>query len=406
MEKPRIAVVGDIHEHREQFDRILEKIKPSPTLAVAQKAAQLRAEGRDVIGLGTGEPDFDTPENIKQAAIRALQEGHTKYTNVDGIVPLKQAIIDKFQNDNQLSYELNQILVSVGGKQSIFNLTQAFLNKGDEVLIPAPYWVSYPDIALLAGAKPVFVNTSIEDDFKVTADQIEAAITPKTKLLFFNSPSNPSGKAYTLEELKAIGSVLLRHPHVLIATDDMYEHIIWSEGGFHNILNATPELYDRTIVLNGVSKAYAMTGWRIGYAAGPQKLIAAMKKIQSQSTSNPCSIAQYAALEALTGPQDAVKQMLNTFKLRHDFVYERLGAMKGVKVIPSDGTFYIFPDFSEAIAAKGFKNDIEFSEQLLEEVGVAIVPGSAFGNEGCIRLSFATSNDILNDALNRIDSFL
>ena len=384
----------------------VQKIKPSPTLAVAQKAAQLRAEGRDVIGLGTGEPDFDTPENIKQAAIRALQEGHTKYTNVDGIVPLKQAIIDKFQNDNQLSYELNQILVSVGGKQSIFNLTQAFLNKGDEVLIPAPYWVSYPDIALLAGAKPVFVNTSIEDDFKVTADQIEAAITPKTKLLFFNSPSNPSGKAYTLEELKAIGSVLLRHPHVLIATDDMYEHIIWSEGGFHNILNATPELYDRTIVLNGVSKAYAMTGWRIGYAAGPQKLIAAMKKIQSQSTSNPCSIAQYAALEALTGPQDAVKQMLNTFKLRHDFVYERLGAMKGVKVIPSDGTFYIFPDFSEAIAAKGFKNDIEFSEQLLEEVGVAIVPGSAFGNEGCIRLSFATSNDILNDALNRIDSFL
>lgn len=384
----------------------VQKIKPSPTLAVAQKASQLRAEGRDVIGLGTGEPDFDTPENIKQAAIRALQEGQTKYTNVDGIVPLKQAIIDKFQNDNQLSYELNQILVSVGGKQSIFNLTQAFLNEGDEVLIPAPYWVSYPDIALLAGAKPVFVNTTIEDDFKVTAEQIEAAITPKTKLLFFNSPSNPSGKAYTLDELKEIGSVLLRHPHVLIATDDMYEHIIWSEGGFHNILNATPELYDRTIVLNGVSKAYAMTGWRIGYAAGPQKLIAAMKKIQSQSTSNPCSIAQHAALEALTGPQDAVQNMLNTFKLRHDFVYERLGSMKGVKVIPSDGTFYIFPDISEAITSKGFQNDIEFSEHLLSEVGVAIVPGSAFGNEGCIRLSFATSNDILNDALNRIDSFL
>lgn len=384
----------------------VQKIKPSPTLAVAQKAAQLRAEGRDVIGLGTGEPDFDTPENIKQAAIRAIQSGQTKYTNVDGIVPLKKAIIDKFHRDNELSYELEQILVSVGGKQSIFNLTQAFLNSGDEVLIPAPYWVSYPDIALLAGAKPVFLNTSIEDDFKITAEQIEAAITPKTKLLFFNSPSNPSGKAYTLNELKAIGSVLLKHPHVLIATDDMYEHIVWADGGFKNILNATPELYDRTVVLNGVSKAYAMTGWRIGYAAGPQKLIAAMKKIQSQSTSNPCSIAQHAALEALTGPQDAVQHMLNSFKQRHDFVYERLGGMKGVKVIPSDGTFYIFPDISEAMYAKGFKNDIEFSEALLSEVGVAIVPGSAFGNEGCIRLSFATSNDILNDALDRIGSFL
>ncbi len=384
----------------------VQKIKQSPTLAVAQKAAQLRAEGKDVIGLGTGEPDFDTPDHIKQAAIRALQEGHTKYTAVDGITPLKQAIVDKFQNDNQLSYQLNQILVSVGGKQSIFNLTQAFLNEGDEVLIPAPYWVSYPDIALLAGAIPVMLNTTIDDDFKITPEQIEAAITPKTKLMFFNSPSNPSGKAYTFDELKAIGSVLLRHPHVLIATDDMYEHIIWSEGGFHNILNATPELYDRAVVLNGVSKAYAMTGWRIGYAAGPQKLIGAMKKIQSQSTSNPCSIAQYAALEALTGPQDSVKDMLNTFKLRHDFVYERLGGMDGVRVIPSDGTFYIFPDFSEVIARKGLKNDVAFSERLLSVTGVALVPGSAFGNEGCIRISFATSNDVLNDALNRIESFL
>lgn len=384
----------------------VQKIKPSPTLAVAQKAAKLRAEGRDVIGLGTGEPDFDTPEHIKNAAINALQQGYTKYTAVDGIAPLKQAICDKFKNDNQLSYEPNQILVSVGGKQSIFNLTQAFLNEGDEVLIPAPYWVSYPDIALLAGAKPVVIQSNIEDNFKITAEQVEAAITPKTKLMFFNSPSNPSGKTYTFDELKAIGEVLLRHPHVLIATDDMYEHIIWAEGGFHNILNATPELYDRTIVLNGVSKAYAMTGWRIGYAAGPQKLIASMKKIQSQSTSNPCSIAQYAALEALTGPQDAVKEMLHAFKARHDFVYERLGGMKGVKVIPSDGTFYIFPDFSEVIKKKGYENDVAFAEALLSEVGVALVPGSAFGSEGCIRLSFATSNDVLNDALNRIESFI
>jgi aspartate aminotransferase len=384
----------------------VQKIKPSPTLAVSQKAAQLRAEGKDVIGLGTGEPDFDTPEHIKQAAIRALQDGYTKYTPVDGIPQLKQAIADKFKRDNELNYEPDQVLVSVGGKQSIFNLCQAYLNDGDEVLIPAPYWVSYPDMAILAGGKPVFINTTIEDDFKVTAEQIEAAITPKTKLIFFNSPSNPSGKTYRLDELKAIGEVLLKHPHVLIATDDMYEHIVWSIDGFHNILNATPELYDRTIVLNGVSKAYSMTGWRIGYAAGPQKLITAMKKIQSQSTSNPCSIAQYAALEALNGPQDCLKEMLNAFKARHDFVYERLGSMDGVSVIPSDGTFYIFPDFSEIIARKGLENDIAFAEALLQEVGVAVVPGSAFGNEGCIRLSFATSNDILNEALDKIQKYV
>lgn len=384
----------------------VQKIKPSPTLAVSQKAAQLRAEGKDVIGLGTGEPDFDTPEHIKQAAIRALQDGYTKYTPVDGIPQLKQAIADKFKRDNELNYEPDQVLVSVGGKQSIFNLCQAYLNDGDEVLIPAPYWVSYPDMAILAGGKPVFINTTIEDDFKITAEQIEAAITPQTKLIFFNSPSNPSGKTYRLDELKAIGEVLLKHPHVLIATDDMYEHIVWSIDGFHNILNATPELYDRTIVLNGVSKAYSMTGWRIGYAAGPQKLITAMKKIQSQSTSNPCSIAQYAALEALNGPQDCLKEMLNAFKARHDFVYERLGSMDGVSVIPSDGTFYIFPDFSEIIARKGLENDIAFAEALLQEVGVAVVPGSAFGNEGCIRLSFATSNDILNEALDRIQKYV
>lgn len=384
----------------------VQKIKPSPTLAVAQRAGLLRAEGRDIIGLGTGEPDFDTPDNIKQAAVAAIGAGHTKYTAVDGIAPLKQAIVNKFKDDNELLYDVNQVLVSTGGKQSIFNLAQAFIEDGDEVVIPAPYWVSYPDIVLLCGGVPVFINTTIEADFKITAEQLEQAITPRTKMVFLNSPSNPSGKAYSLEELQALGEVLLKHPHVLIATDDMYEHIIWANGGFHNILNATPELYDRTIVLNGVSKAYAMTGWRIGYAAGPQKLIAAMKKVQSQSTSNPCSIAQYAALEALSGPQADVKKMVTAFRARHDFVYERLGSMDGVQVIPSDGTFYIFPDVSEAMKLKGFDNDIAFAESLLSEVGVALVPGSAFGMEGCIRLSFATSNEILNDALDRIEQFI
>ena len=384
----------------------VQKIKPSATLAVSAKAAELKAQGRDIIGLGTGEPDFDTPDNIKQAAIEAINLGYTKYTPVDGIPTLKQAICDKFRRDNQLSYETNQILVSVGGKQSIFNLCQALLNPGDEVVIPAPFWVSYPDIALLCGAKPIFIETTIEQNYKINPEQLAAAITPKTKLVFLNSPSNPSGKSYGIEELKALGDVLKQHPQLFVATDDMYEHILWSDEPFANILNATPELYERTIVLNGVSKAYAMTGWRIGYAGGPQKLIQAMKKVQSQSTSNPCSIAQYAALEALNGPQDKVQEMVKIFHQRHDYVYKRLYDMSGVKVIPSDGTFYIFPDLSEVLLSKGLGDDIVLGEALLNEVGLAVVPGSAFGAPGCIRLSFAASDEMLKGALDRLAQFI
>lgn len=383
----------------------VQKIKPSPTLAVSAKAAELRSQGKDIIGLGTGEPDFDTPANVKAAALAAINAGYTKYTPVDGIPVLKEAIQEKFARDNELNYELSQILVSVGGKQSIFNLCQALLDENDEVIIPAPYWVSYPDIAILSDATPVIIKCAIENDYKLTPEQLEAAITDKTKLFFINSPSNPTGKAYSFDELKALGDVLERHPHVVVATDDMYEHIIWN-GSFANILNTNPALYDRTIVLNGVSKAYAMTGWRIGYAAGPENLIKAMKKVQSQSTSNPCSIAQYAACEALKGPQTAVSTMLEAFKARHQLVFERLSEMPGVKVSPSDGTFYIFPDFSQIISQKGFANDVALAEALLNDVGLALVPGSAFGLEGALRLSFATSEEILNDALDRLAKFI
>lgn len=382
----------------------IKKVKPSPTLAVAAKAAQMSAQGLDIIGLATGEPDFDTPIHIKKAAIAAIEAGFTKYTPVDGITELKQAIKDKFKNDNNLDYQLNQILVSVGGKQSCYNLCQAFLDAGDEVIIPAPYWVSYPDMVLLADGVPVIIETTPAQRFKITAEQLEKAITPRTKMLFLNSPSNPSGIAYTMDELKALGKVLLKHPNVLIATDDMYEHIIWSQP-FANILNATPELYDRTIVLNGVSKAYSMTGWRIGYAAGPAPLINAMKTVQSQSTSNPCSIAQKAAVAALTGGNETVQEMVNAFKQRHDYLVDRLLGMDGIDVIPADGTFYLFPSVQAIIEKRGYANDIEFAEKLLNEVGVALVPGSAFGTEGCIRLSFATGIDTLKDALNRLQRF-
>lgn len=384
-------------------DRI-QQVKPSPTLAVAAKAAKMRAAGLDIIGLGTGEPDFDTPQHIKDAAIAAIKAGFTKYTAVEGIAELKQAIKDKFKRDNNLDYELNQILVSVGGKQSVYNLCQAFINEGDEVIIPAPYWVSYPDIALLAGGVPVFIPSTPAARFKITAAQLEAAITPKTKLLFLNSPSNPSGVAYSLAELKALGDVLKKHPNVFIATDDMYEHIIWTQP-FANILNACPELYERTIVLNGVSKAYAMTGWRIGYAGGPASLIAAMATVQSQSTSNPCSIAQKASVAALNGGDEEVKKMVEAFRQRHDYIVSRLSDMPGIEVIPADGTFYSFPSVQAIIEKRGYQNDVEFAEKLLQEVGVALVPGSAFGNEGCIRLSFATSMDILRDAMDRLQRF-
>ncbi len=383
-------------------DRV-QSIKPSPTLAVTNRAAELRAAGKDIIGLGAGEPDFDTPQHIKDAAIAAITNGQTKYTAVDGTPSLKKAIIDKFNRDNGLQYEANQILVSSGGKQSFFNLSLALINPGDEVIIPAPYWVSYPDMVIVAEGKPVIIETGADTRFKITAEQLEAAITPKTKLVVLNSPSNPSGMAYTLEELKSLGEVLKKHPHVMIASDDMYEHILWTEEKFCNILNACPELYERTFVLNGVSKAYSMTGWRIGYAAGPAKVIGAMKKIQSQSTSNPCSVSQAAAEAALNGSQACVAEMLVSFKERHDFVVGRLNELPGVNCQPGDGTFYAFADFSEAITnLDGVETDVEFAEVLLEQAGVALVPGSAFGTPGCMRLSFATSKEILTDALDRL----
>jgi len=387
-------------------DRV-NNIKPSPTLAVTNRAAELRAAGKNIIGLGAGEPDFDTPDHIKQAAIQALNEGFTKYTAVDGTPALKTAIINKFKQDNGLEYAANQILVSCGGKQSFFNLSLALLNEGDEVVIPAPYWVSYPDMVKMADATPVIVTTTQEQRFKITAEQLEAAITDKTRLVVLNSPSNPTGVAYTLDELKALGEVLKKHPQVLIATDDMYEHIRFNDEPFANILNACPELYERTIVLNGVSKAYSMTGWRIGYAAGSAKLIGAMKKIQSQSTSNPTSIAQVAAQAALESSQDCVAEMVVAFKERHQYVIETLNSIKGVSCIPADGTFYAFPSFQEAIDNdERFSDDIELAEFLLNEAGVALVPGSAFGAPGNMRLSFATSLDILEDALGRIRNAL
>lgn len=384
----------------------VQNIKPSPTLAVTNKANELRAAGKDIIGLGAGEPDFDTPQHIKDAAIEAISQGKTKYTAVDGTPELKNAIIEKFKNDNGLSYETNQVLVSSGGKQSFFNLALALLNPGDEVIIPSPYWVSYPDMVKVAEGKPVIINGGPEQRFKITAQQLEDAITDKTKLFVINSPSNPTGMAYTRQELSDIAEVLLKHPDVMVATDDMYEHILWTDEGFNNILNVCPELYDRTFVLNGVSKAYSMTGWRIGYAAGPAKVIGAMKKIQSQSTSNPASISQAAATEALAGDQRCVSEMVVEFKKRHDYLVEALNTINGVTCLPGDGTFYVFPDFRDAIAASTVNTDVELAELLLAEAGVALVPGSAFGAEGCMRLSFATSMSILEAAVARIKKVL
>ncbi len=386
-------------------DRV-QNIKPSPTLAVTNRAAELRAAGKDIIGLGAGEPDFDTPKHIKDAAINALDSGFTKYTAVDGTPSLKQAIINKFQRDNGLSYQPNQILVSCGGKQSFFNMALALLNPGDEVVIPAPFWVSYPDMVRIAEGTPVIVETTQDNRFKLTATQLEAAITEKTKLVVLNSPSNPSGVAYTEAELKELASVLLKFPHVLVATDDMYEHILWAEGGFHNILTVCPELYDRTVVMNGVSKAYSMTGWRIGYVAGPEVLVKAMKKIQSQSTSNPTSISQYAAEAALNGDQTCIEEMLVAFKQRHDYLIKALNELPGVECIESDGTFYAFPSFKGAMQATGCETDIEFAEKMLIEAEVALVPGSAFGTPGHMRLSYATSMENLETAISRLAKVL
>ncbi len=378
-------------------------VKPSPTLAITARASEMRAAGKDIIGLGAGEPDFDTPEPIKQAAIKAINDGFTKYTAVDGIPDLKQAIIKKFKQDNNFDYQANQILVSCGGKQSFFNLAQALINPGDEVIIPAPYWVSYPDMVLLADGIPVIVETTQSQQFKITSEQLRAAITDKTRLFVINSPSNPTGVAYSLAELKALGEVLKDHPDIIIATDDMYEHILWNKNSFVNILNACPELYDRTMVLNGISKAYSMTGWRIGYAAGPTSLIAAMRKIQSQSTSNPTSISQKAAVEAISGDQSCIDTMLVEFKKRHDYVVKELNSIEGIECLTTDGTFYVFPNVEKLISQlDGIDTDLDYAEYLIEKAGVALVPGSAFGCPGHIRISIATSMKNLENALDRI----
>ena len=395
-----VSVIVSAFEAR--LSNRVQNVKPSPTLAVAARAAELKAQGRNIVGLGTGEPDFDTPEHIKEAAIAAIKRGDTKYTPVGGTPALKDAIIEKFKRDNGLSYYRKQVLVSSGGKQSFFNLCQALLNPGDEVIIPAPYWVSYPDIVIIADGVPVILNTTVEQHLKITPAQLEKAISPKTRLVVLNSPSNPSGIAYSSAELKALAEVLLRHPQVMVATDDMYEHILWTEEKFHNILNVCPELYDRTIVLNGVSKAYAMTGWRIGYAAGPVNLMTAMDTVQSQSTSNPCSISQAASVAALTGDQGCMVPMVKAFKERHDYLVAALNAIPGVSCLPSDGTFYAFPNVSGLIKALKLRTDLELAEHLINSHDLALVPGSAFGSEGHMRLSYATSMGVLEEAVKRL----
>lgn len=390
----------------------VQSIKESPTLAITAKAGKYKAEGRPIIGLAAGEPDFDTPQHIKDAAKKAIDNGFTKYTPVAGIPGLKKAIVNKFKNENGFEYALNEVIVGVGGKQTIFNLCLAVLNKGDEVIIPAPYWVSYADIALVAEATPVIIECGIEQGFKLLPAQLEAAITPNTKIFMINSPSNPTGAVYSLEELQALGEVLLKHPHVLVATDDMYEHVNLTGNKFYNILNATPALKDRCIVLNGVSKAYSMTGWRIGYAAGPAYIIKAMEILQSQSTSNPTSISQVAAQAALEGSQDCITPMLTAFKERHTYVVNRFNAMPGLSCLMAGGAFYAFPDARGAIANlhKAGKinaaTDMALAEYLLEQFDVAVVPGSAFGAEGYFRISFATSMENLSNALDRIEKAL
>jgi aspartate aminotransferase len=380
----------------------VQRIKPSPTLAVTAKAAELKAQGQDIIGLGAGEPDFDTPEHIKAAAIKAIQDGDTKYTAVGGTPALKKAIIAKFKRDNGLDYDPAQILVSAGAKHSLYNIMAAVLEAGDEIIVPAPYWVSYTDMALLSDAVPVIIEAGQEQNFKITPEQLEGAITPKSKLFMINSPSNPTGVAYTKAELKALGEVLKKYPQILIVTDDIYEHILWTEEPFANIVMACPELYERTIVVNGVSKAYSMTGWRIGYAAGPKAVIAAMGKIQGQSTSNPTSISQAASVAALDGDQGVIKPMLKAFKERHDFVVGRLNGMKGVSCLPAQGTFYAFPNVQGAIKNLGLENDLALADHLIQQ-GVALVPGSAFGLDGYARISYATSMANLEKAMDRME---
>lgn len=381
----------------------MQRIKPSPTLAVNAKAQKLIAEGKDIIALGVGEPDFDTPKHIKQAAIQAIESGKTKYTAVDGIPGLKQAVCQKMASFNKLTYQPSQTIISTGGKQAIFNMVLALLNPGDEAIIPAPYWVSYYDMVLFAGGKPVVIDADIKQHFKITPEQLSKAITPNTRLFFINSPSNPTGVGYTRQELQALGKVLAAHPNIIVATDDMYEYIWWAKEPFSNIVMACPELYNQTVVLNGVSKAYAMTGWRLGYACGPEKLIKAMNTLQGQSTSNACSISQAAAEAALRGPQDSVVEMVQAFKLRHDYLVESLNNLPYVQCLPGDGTFYAFAHVQDFIDRQpSIQNDLELADYLLQEAGVAVVPGSAFGAEGYMRLSFASDKHLLESAISRL----
>ena len=388
----------------------LNRIKPSPTIAVTSKARELKAAGRDVIGLGAGEPDFDTPDNIKAAAVRAIEAGKTKYTDVDGVLELKQAICAKFARENHLTYKPSQVSVGTGGKQVLYNALLSTLNPGDEVVIPAPYWVSYPDIVLLGGGTPVFAETAMADGFKLRPEALDRAITPKTKWLLLNSPSNPSGAAYSWTELKALTDVLLRHPHVWILTDDMYEHLLYDGITFCTPAEVEPRLYERTLTMNGVSKSYAMTGWRIGYAAGPEPLIKAMAKLQSQSTSNPSSISQYAAIEALNGPQDFIPERAMAFQRRRDLVVSMLNQAKGLRCPKPEGAFYVYPSCAGLIgktSAGGRKlgSDEDVVTALLEEEGVAVVQGAAFGLSPFFRISYATDTASLEEACRRIQRF-
>ena len=388
----------------------LSRVKPSATMATDQKARELKAQGRNIISLGAGEPDFDTPENIKEAAIRAIREGKTKYTTVDGIPELKEAIAAKFARENGLSYKPSQVNVSPGGKPVIFNAMMATMNPGDEVVVPTPYWVSYPDMVLLAGGTPVFAPTTAASGFKLKPADLEAVITPRTRWLILNSPSNPSGAAYTKDELKALAEVLLRYPHVWILTDDMYEHLMFDDMPFWTIAQVEPALYERTLTMNGVSKAYAMTGWRIGYAAGPEPLIKLMAKVMSQSTSNPCSVSQYAAVEALSGPQDFIKPNAALFQKRRDLVVSMLNQASGLVCPTPEGAFYVYPSCESLIgrtapSGRIIGSDKDFANELLESEGVAVVFGEAFGLSPFFRISYATSEAILEDACGRIQRF-
>ncbi|TNC47237.1 pyridoxal phosphate-dependent aminotransferase [Rubellimicrobium rubrum] len=388
----------------------LDRVKPSPTIAVTTRAQELQAMGRDVIGLGAGEPDFDTPANIQEAGIRAIREGKTRYTAVDGIPELKRAICQKFDRENGLVYQPSQVTVGTGGKQVLYNALMATLNPGDEVIIPAPYWVSYPDMVLLAGGQPVFVAAGPEAGFKISPEQLEAAITPRTKWLIFNSPSNPTGAGYTAAEIKGLTHVLMRHPQVWVMADDMYEHLVFDDFKFATPAQVEPGLYERTLTVNGVSKAYAMTGWRIGYAAGPVPLIRAMAKIQSQSTSNPCSISQWAAVEALTGPQDFLEPNRMLFQRRRDLVVGMLNEAEGVHCPRPEGAFYVYPDISGCIGKTSrsgarIETDEDFATALLDETGVAVVFGAAFGLSPAFRVSYATSEAQLREACSRIQDF-